>query len=51
MRLSRARIDEAEVSAELGDGAARAEGVGILWNEREGEIIRVLEGSSLRLAA
>ena len=51
MRLSKARCGEAEVRAELGDGAARAEGVGILWNEREGEIIRVLEGAGLRLAA
>lgn len=51
MRLSEARIHEAEVSAELGTGADRAAGVGILWNEREGEIIRVLEGAGLRMAA
>lgn len=51
MRLSEARIHEAEVSAELGAGADRAAGVGILWNEREGEIIRVLEGAGLRMAA
>jgi len=42
LRLSAQRLRDAEVRAALGDHAARAARVSILWNEREGEIIRVL---------
>jgi len=48
LRLSSRRLHDAEVEAALGDLAPRAAGVSILWNERESEIIRVLEN---RLAA
>ncbi|MDB5451861.1 MAG: hypothetical protein JWO33_439 [Caulobacteraceae bacterium] len=48
LRLSPGRLHDAEVEAALGDLAPRAARVSILWNERESEIIRVLEG---RLAA
>jgi hypothetical protein len=42
LRLSPDRVMDAEVKAALGPQAANAAGVSILWNEREGEIIRVL---------
>jgi hypothetical protein len=42
LRLSQGRVKDAEVRAALGEQAANAAGVSILWNEREGEIIRVL---------
>jgi hypothetical protein len=43
LRLSDKRLHDAEVEAALGDLAPRAARVSILWNERESEIIRVLE--------
>ena len=45
LRLSPARLGETDVKAALGELAARAGRVAILWNEREGEIIRVLEAA------
>ncbi|CAN7173581.1 hypothetical protein LJR225_000359 [Phenylobacterium sp. LjRoot225] len=51
LRLSKRRLHDAEVEAALGDLADRAAGVAILWNEREGEIIRVLETAAARMAA
>ena len=51
LRLSAGRLRDAEVAGALGELAARAAGVSILWNEREGEIIRVLEAAAPRLAA
>jgi len=45
LRLSKKRLRDAEVRAALGDQKKRAEGVAILWNERESEIIRVLEAA------
>ncbi len=51
LRLSSQRIRDAEVAQALGELAARAARVSILWNEREGEIIRVLEAAAPRLAA
>lgn len=51
LRLSARRLHDAEVEAALGDLAGRAAGVSILWNEHEGEIIRVLEAAAPRLAA
>jgi hypothetical protein len=45
LRLSAKRLHDAEVEAALGDLTARAAGVAILWNERESEIIRVLEAA------
>jgi hypothetical protein len=44
LRLSPGRLHDAEVEAALGDLAPRAARVSILWNERESQIIRVLEG-------
>lgn len=46
LRLSRERLRDAEVEAALGDMTDRAAGVAILWNERESEIIRVLEAAA-----
>lgn len=51
LRLSQRRLRDAEVEAALGELAGRAAGVSILWNEHEGEIIRVLEAAAPRLAA
>jgi hypothetical protein len=45
LRLSRQRLRDAELRAALGVHAPRAANVSILWNEREGEIIRVLEAA------
>jgi hypothetical protein len=39
------------VVAALNGDARRAANVAILWNERESEIIRVLEGADMRAAA
>jgi len=44
LRLSTQRLRDRNVARALGVNARRAAGVTILWNEREGEIIRVLEG-------
>jgi len=45
LRLSERRLHEPEVEAALGPYANRAGRVAILWNERESEIIRVLEAA------
>jgi hypothetical protein len=45
LRLSDHRLHEPEVEAALGAHADRAGRVAILWNERESEIIRVLEAA------
>jgi hypothetical protein len=45
LRLSPQRLREPEVEAALGALAPRAARVSILWNERESEIIRVLEAA------
>ena len=46
LRLSAERLHHAEVAAALGDLTARAAGVAILWDERESEIVRVLEAAA-----
>ncbi|MBU1376684.1 MAG: hypothetical protein KKE02_12130 [Alphaproteobacteria bacterium] len=51
LRLSDRALREPQVVAALGGDTRRAANVAILWNERESEIIRVLEGSDARLAA
>lgn len=45
LRLSARRLHEPEVEAALGVHAVRAARVAILWNERESQIIRVLEAA------
>lgn len=45
LRLSRRRLRDKEIRAALGELTARAANVSILWNEREAEIIRVLEAA------
>jgi hypothetical protein len=45
LRLSEHRLHEPEVEAALGGDVARAGRIAILWNERESEIIRVLEAA------
>lgn len=51
LRLSEQRLHDAEVEEALGGHTDRAARVSILWNEREEEIIRVLEGPSSQMAA
>jgi hypothetical protein len=43
LSLSAIRLGDHEVAAALGDLSDRAGRVGILWNERESQIIRVME--------
>ncbi|MDB5474855.1 MAG: hypothetical protein JWP49_366 [Phenylobacterium sp.] len=45
LRLSPRRLRERDIRAALGELTERAANVAILWNEREGEIIRVLEAA------
>lgn len=45
LRLSPHRLAEPEVATALGADTVRAARVAILWNERESEIIRVLEAA------
>ncbi len=45
LRLSEHRLREPEVKAALGRETDRAANVAILWNERESQIIRVLEAA------
>ena len=45
LRLSERRLHEPEVMRALGAQLPRAARVAILWNERESEIIRVLEAA------
>ena len=45
LRLSQRRLRDKEIRAALGELTQRAANVSILWNEREGEIIRVLEAA------
>lgn len=45
LRLSDRRLHEPEVKKALGAHAFRAARVAILWNERESEIIKVLEAA------
>lgn len=45
LRLSEGRLRQPEVRAALGEDSARAARVAILWNERESQIIRVLEAA------
>jgi len=51
LRLSERALREPQVIAALGGDARRAANVAILWNERESEIVRVLEGVDVRAAA
>lgn len=45
LRLSARRLRDPEVGAVLGEHANRAGRISILWDERESEIIRVLEAA------
>ena len=44
-RLSPRRLRDRDVAKALGEHASRAARVSILWNEREDQIIRVLEAA------
>ncbi|HWA59742.1 MAG TPA: hypothetical protein VG939_00125 [Caulobacteraceae bacterium] len=49
LRLSPLRL--ADLQAELGDEAERAGDVAVIWDEREDEIFRVLDGGAPPMAA
>ncbi|HEY3694981.1 hypothetical protein [Phenylobacterium sp.] len=46
-RLSPTRLRDGEVRAALGDAAAQAGRVSVLWNDREDQIVRVLVSQPL----
>lgn len=50
-RMSAARAADHEVRRALGDAAVRASSVSVLWNDREDQIIQVLDGAANRMAA
>lgn len=50
LKLSARRLAEAGVKARLGNNIDRARGVSILWNDREGEIVRIFDQPSQRFA-
>ncbi len=46
LRLSPMRLAQAHIQAMLADEAERAADVAVIWDEREGEIFRVLDGGA-----
>lgn len=50
LKLSARRLSEASIKARLGTNLDRARGVSILWNDREGEIVRVFDQPLQRFA-
>lgn len=42
-RLSRRRLNDPDLKARLGEAVKRAAAMAVIWNEREGQIERVLE--------
>ena len=51
MRISPKRLGDIQVRSALGNQLDRALGVSIIWNEREGEILRVLDRPAGQYAA
>lgn len=51
MRISPKRLGDIQVRTALGPQLDRAKGVSIIWNDREGEILRVLDSPASRYAA
>lgn len=51
MRISPKRLGDSQIRSALGDAFERAKGVSIIWNEREGEILRVLDAPTGMRAA
>jgi len=51
MRISSKRLGDIQVRSALGNQLDRALGVSIIWNEREGEILRVLDRPAGQYAA
>ncbi len=51
LRLSPMRLAERDIQAMLGDELERAGDVAVIWDEREDEVFRVLDGGSATPAA
>lgn len=51
LRLSPTRLAEADIQAMLGDELDRAGEVAVIWDEREDEVFKVLEGAAATPAA
>lgn len=51
LRLSPNRLAEADIQAMLGDELDRAGEVAVIWDEREDEVFKVLEGAAATPAA
>jgi len=45
-RLSSKRLRQREVRKALGDAVARAADVSVVWDERQGQIVRVLDAAA-----
>jgi hypothetical protein len=50
MRLSPERVARADIILLLGSDAERAVDVGLVWNEREDQIVRIIDDAALRTA-
>jgi hypothetical protein len=50
LRISARKLSEAALKARLGPNLDRARGVSILWNDREGEILRIFDQPSRPIA-
>ena len=46
-RLSSQRLRQREVRKALGDAVARAADVSVVWDERQGQIVRVFDSAAL----
>ena len=47
IRLSQARVERGDLDAVLGADLARATEIGVIWDEREEQIVRVLDSGGL----
>lgn len=50
MRLSPERVVRADIILLLGGDAERAVDIGLVWNEREDQIVRIIDDAALRAA-
>ena len=50
LRLSQARIAQPDVLGMVGDAASRLGDLAVVWSEREGQVLRVIDDAALRAA-
>ncbi|WP_369060231.1 hypothetical protein ABOZ73_01810 [Caulobacter sp. 73W] len=48
LRISPERLAQADVMQALGGGVARVADITVVWNEREGQVVRVIDDAQLR---